>query len=153
MSEKALWKTFRRELGLYGKLVRIENKVSTGIPDVSYVLRLGLTSNFVGSGWVELKYLSAFPTRNQKVVLEKLRREQVVFAEEWEGAGGTSVLLVQVGKLYYMFNSVGARRIFERTLDRADFIRHAKVSGSPFPTATFLRYLAGVRNAPTAFIR
>ncbi len=42
-----VWRIFREYLGPFGHLVRIENSVEKGTPDVNYCLR-------GGEGWVEL---------------------------------------------------------------------------------------------------
>ena len=51
MTERALWRTVRTALAPYGSLVRIENKVELGTPDVLYCLR-GVT------GLLELKQIN-----------------------------------------------------------------------------------------------
>lgn len=72
--ESNAWAAVRRALAPYGRLVRVENRVEAGTPDVAYCL-LGV------SGWLELKSGAG------------LEAEQLLWAEEWSRAGGLWHLL------------------------------------------------------------
>ena len=56
MSEAALWRRVRK--GLPGHLVRVENAVEAGTPDVNYCID-------GAEGWIELKQLDRWPARGK----------------------------------------------------------------------------------------
>lgn len=141
-SEAALRAIVRRALAPYGIIKRVENPIDPGTPDMAWQLatpRLGSAA-----GWLELKALEAFPSRQATPVrIPSLTREQAAWAAEWEGAGGKSPLLLQVGRAYGLF--AGAR-IGELFLDNPHPAAALAASASVwamgrFPTALILRAL------------
>lgn len=140
MSEDALWRKTRAELSPWGVLQRIENCVDLGTPDLAYALRV---QGAVGSGWIELKHAWAWPKRHTTpFVLPELTADQVVFARNWEKAGGRSWMLLQVGRGYWLLNPAAITAIFERTLT-ASGVRMAAIAGEEgrFPLGNILRAL------------
>jgi hypothetical protein len=144
MSEDALWRKARDELGPWGMLVRIEPAFVGGCGDVSYALRAGVGPECpAGSGWIELKHVPAWPVRESTpVVIEKLKREQVQFGLDWTAAGGRSWFLVQVARGYWLLDPPTAHAVYKRELTGAAFRSRATV-GNPrrFPRGDVLRAL------------
>ena len=143
MSEASLWSRAREELSPFGKLERIENGIAKGTPDVAWLLRRYPRVDPV-SGWLELKYEPAWPSSDARpVIIKKLRREQVDFAEGWSGAGGRSFFLLQVGRDYVLFGEPVARLIFDRAATRPLILGMATASaeGRGFPTADIVKGL------------
>lgn len=143
MSEGHLWSRTRDELSPFGKLHRVENGIAKGTPDVAWLLRRYPKVPPV-AGWLELKHEAAWPSSDDRpVIIRKLRREQVDFAEEWTAAGGRSMFLIQVGRDYVLFDAATARLIFERKLTRPLFLGMAVVAaeGRGFPAADVLKGL------------
>lgn len=99
MSEQALWRTVCRKLGGYGHIVRVENKVEAGTPDVSYCF-----TGF-GEGWIELKHAASWPRRsNVPLRLPHFTSEQRAWLLQRWTAGGNAWLLLQVGTWYLLFD-------------------------------------------------
>lgn len=115
MNERTLWAAMRKAVEPYAVLVRVESPISPGIPDVAYCIR-----GCGASGWLELKYLKAWPTRPASTVnIPTLTREQVLFAETWHGAGGRAALLLQVGYWYGLLPPAAMRAVLDRQLTQA----------------------------------
>lgn len=143
MSEANLWARTREELSPFGKLHRVENGIAKGTPDVAFLLRRYPKVPPV-AGWVELKFEPAWPTSDRRpVVVKKLKKEQVDFAEEWHAAGGRSFFLLQIARDYVLFDAPTARLLFEKALTRPLFLERATVAalGRGFPTADVLKGL------------
>jgi hypothetical protein len=87
MSEKNFWNLIRNNLGI--KMHRVENRVSSGMPDVHYV------SN-KGSGWIELKYVSEFPRKGKMKI--GIRKAQKFWHRAYYNHGGKSWILIRVGR-------------------------------------------------------
>jgi hypothetical protein len=145
MAETSLWGRLHRHLGPYGRLIRIENRVETGMPDVYYCLR-GAT------GWLELKQLPAWPKRaGTPIRIGHLTREQVIWLEAERANGGAAHLLLQVGRDILLLDPSAVRDLFTRALTR-EHLRHRAVVGheGPFPTIPLVRYLIAGRGASGA---
>lgn len=102
MIEKDLWKKIQRGFGqvidgVGGRMDRVENGVCDGMPDVS------LCAGGVDT-WVELKYVAKWPSRaNTRVLGDRgLRTEQINWHLRHARAGGSSWVLVGVGKEMYL---------------------------------------------------
>lgn len=97
MSERALWDLIRPKLSPFGALERIENRCGKGTPDVSYVL--SLPGRPPVEGRIETKHLDAWPKRETTLItIDCLTKDQVLWHEAWEGAGGRTCVLLRVGK-------------------------------------------------------
>jgi hypothetical protein len=79
--------------------IAVENLVYKGTPDVNYV-----------EGWIELKWLRAWPKRpTTKVRLDHpLTQEQRVWLTKRWRAGGNCYVLLQVGREYLLFTGQDA---------------------------------------------
>ncbi len=100
-NEAALWRKVRPMLaGLHA--VRIETgAMGPGTPDVNYVF-----------GWIELKYLKAWPKRSEtKVKLNHYTAAQKAWATKRSIAGGNVFFLLAVGSECLLFDGVTAARV------------------------------------------
>lgn len=142
MTEAALRRTVKRELGPYGLLVRVEDGCSSGVPDVCYTLHYGPLQ---ATGWLELKHLAKWPVRGRTPLrIPSLTREQVMWHEAWHKAGGRVHTLLQVDADYLLFASEATRELFERRVMSAQvsWKAHATVVGiGTFPTVEMLKAL------------
>lgn len=87
MSEAGMWEAIRPRLKKFDP-VRIENVVGSGTPDVNY-----------NDGWIELKYLDAWPVRdNTPVRIDHFTPQQKAWLVRRESTGGKAWLLLKVGK-------------------------------------------------------
>jgi hypothetical protein len=87
MSEKNFWTFIRDNLDL--RMYRIENRVSTGMPDVHYIDN-GQT------GWIELKYIESFPKKGKISI--GLRMSQSIWHSRYISHGGKTWILLRVGR-------------------------------------------------------
>jgi hypothetical protein len=86
MSESAMWEAIRPVLKSCDP-VRIESPISPGVPDVNYTL-----------GWIELKYLDAWPVRaGTPVKISHFTKKQRVWLIRRRMSGGNAFLLLKVG--------------------------------------------------------
>jgi len=118
--ESHAWATARDELSPFGKLCRVENPLITGYPDVTYCL-FGVT------GMIETK-----------ATVETLKLEQVLFAEEWSRAGGLVFTLLRADAIWFLYDPVGTRQLYERATEPKALVR----SPGSFPLREVLRRLA-----------
>jgi hypothetical protein len=104
VNEDGMWDGLRPRLQALGlHPVRVENTLGEGTPDVNYI-----------SGWVELKWLEAWPARASTLVrLRKLeeRPAQVNFLTERWRLGGQSWLMLRVGREALLFSGWSARAV------------------------------------------
>lgn len=136
-SEAALRAVVKNSLGLLGKIERVENRCNKGTPDDFYALRWRGQRL---AGWLELKQLDAWPAREDTPVRLKIRKEQLIWAEDWVPLCPVH-LLAQVGREYFLFHPGRMRRV-HLGLPRAAFCAAAVVQGSPFPTKDILQALS-----------
>lgn len=131
----------------YGRLVRIENKIGLGTPDLAYVLRA--KGNRAEAGWVELKFLPRWPVRAETpVIISSLTIDQVMWGEAHVREGGRSYLLLQAGRSYVLLKHPDVRKIFERKFRTQDVLERALVYAvGKFPTTAMLAALTA-RQAP-----
>ena len=79
--------------------VAVENPAHPGTPDVNYV-----------GGWIELKYLPAWPVKGGVLRIRHFTKQQRIWLERRWGAGGNAYLLLQVGTDWMLFNGGDAAR-------------------------------------------
>ena len=137
MSEDALRVTVRDRLGPYGRLTRIENKISTGVPDIAYTLCRA-------SGWLELKFAARWPVRPATpLTIEHLTLEQVLWLEAEDRAGGRAWCLLQVCGDYLLLAPPAVRALYIGGIGRVELRARAAVfSEMMFPTKKILRELS-----------
>lgn len=135
-SERGLWHTVKRELGPYGRLKRIENRVDTGMPDVLYCFA-GVT------GFLELKEEESWPSRaTTPVTVKCLTNEQVEWHKWWKSGGGKVHTLLQVSKDYLLLTPDDTKRLYQKEFPKDALINAAIVFGSRrLPTRALLRCL------------
>lgn len=73
--------------------VAVENPAHPGTPDVECV-----------GGWIELKYLPAWPPRNGALRIPHFTRQQRIWLKRRWQAGGGAYLLLQVGTDWMLFD-------------------------------------------------
>lgn len=112
MSEVSLWASTRRNLAPFGKLERIENLLGKGFPDVLYCLAAHRKAA-AQTGFLELKFVEREPAPDNKLVIDSLQLEQVIWAEDWNASGGAIHMLLQVGRRYLLLPPVAFRPIFK----------------------------------------
>lgn len=140
MTERNSWKALRERLRPFGKVVRVENVVGPGTPDVCYCLR-GVT------GWLEMKHANKWPARETTpLVIPSLTLDQVLWMKEWEQAGGTAWLYLTVGPVEFLLTPAQATTIFEKRLTN-HLLKNLRLGASnqfgyrPGTTADFVRAL------------
>ena len=103
MSESNFWALLRNKLNL--RMYRVENRVMKGMPDVHYI-REGK------SGWIELKYLKAWPKNR---VSTGLKLNQCLWLKEYNEHKGDCWILLRVGRDYTgLIHGREAKKIFDR---------------------------------------
>lgn len=139
--ETKLWQATKAHLGPFGSMVRIENKLETGVPDVNFALTHPPTGKTV-SGWMELKRLDNWPVRGGMVNIPHLTLDQVKWAESWRGL---SFMLLRVSQDYVVALPPLMRAIYGRSVTADDIRKRASVhSVGRFPTGDLLRWLVKV---------
>lgn len=98
MSEANLWDYLSCGMGNRWEAQRHEDKLTSGIPDVSYSM------NGV-HGWIELKYLSKPPNGNSAImVIKHYTPDQRNWIERHGKAGGRVFILLRVDTTYMLFD-------------------------------------------------
>jgi hypothetical protein len=93
--ERGLWRDIAPLLGTLGAVVRVENPIGPGTPDVVYALRW---QGRAAQGWLELKHEVAFPARESTTFrIASLTKDQVLWQEAWGAAGERVLTLLRVG--------------------------------------------------------
>lgn len=116
MKEKALWKKLKRDTQGMGEIVRVENPVLPGYPDVDYVIG-GV------AGKLELKVGAL--SQEGCLRLRHYSIEQLNFARRWTEAGGISDLLLYADGCYYWFTGADAGILHGRPVPYMDMRRGA----------------------------
>ena len=107
MSEARLWKYVREGMNLHWEAQRIEDKLSSGVPDVMYSIK--------HHGWIELKYL---PKITKGVLsIHHLTAEQRNWIERHGRRTGKVFLLLQVTTHYLLFGHESIRQIGKVSFD------------------------------------
>lgn len=116
MSESNLWSYLRVGMGPLWEAQRHEDKLTSGIPDVSY--------SITHHGWIELKYLPDKPKRDNSILkIDHYTPEQRNWLTLHGARGGLCFLMLQVDKTYMIFDWTKAQRI--ATLPYADHVAMA----------------------------
>jgi hypothetical protein len=111
MSEHRLWEYLRDGMGGAWAAQRHEDKLSTGIPDVSYSISR--------HGWIELKYISTKPSKSTSILrIPHYTEDQRNWLTSHGSRAGLCFLLLQVEKTYMVFDWTKAWRV--ATLPYAD---------------------------------
>lgn len=118
LCEQRLWDRMRRNLAGTVHLERVENLMVVGMPDV-----LALASGHVT--WAELKAVEAYPLRKATRVLgpKGLSVAQRNWHMAWLRGGGSSVIVVGVGRDLYAFT--GSHHDTVNEYSRAELEQHA----------------------------
>ncbi len=125
-SESALWQTVRRHLLPHGLLIRVENRVGPGTPDVVYCIRGRV-------GWLELKHVARWPARDH-LTLRHLTQLQILWLQQWRAEWGRAWILLQVDRDYMFLPPEPIVRCTKAEL----FVRAYLVVEGKFPTAQAL---------------
>lgn len=91
----------------------MENSLSSGVPDVCYLLHR-LPRLPPVCGWLELKYEPAFQKTGLR--LRQLTKDQVLWQEDWASQGGFVFTLARVGKEFFLLKPDALRRVFTTPL-------------------------------------
>jgi hypothetical protein len=109
MDEADAWSHLRPHLVAFDMdPVRVENILMAGTPDVNYK-----------HGWIENKYLDAFPVRPETPVRVKFRPDQVPWLTRRWYKGGLAWLFVRVGKELFLFSGFDAMAVKQGLTQRA----------------------------------
>lgn len=144
MSEDALRQVVRDSLSPFGRLIRVENVVEPGTPDINYLLRRYPRVDPV-CGWVELKHVDEWPKRKTTpLTIKSLTRDQVNWHTHWALGGGRVWTILQVARDYFLLDHLTLGMIFAGQLHPPDLRRMAKVQGvGRFPAPDVLKCLTG----------
>ena len=97
MSEAGLWDYLRNGMGAAWESQRHEDRLSMGIPDVSYSISC--------HGWIELKDREDVPKRaSTPVTLPHYTADQRNWLERHGKRGGRCFILLQVANEYMLFD-------------------------------------------------
>lgn len=122
-----VWHVTREHLSPFGRLVRIENRLEIGFPDVYFCLR-------GQSGWIELKLL---PLSGR--VPDHFTREQLLWGRAEYEAGGRWYLLGKRGAHWVLYDYPKAEQWF-----KGQEARLFSVEGK-FPTKLILDTIAPLK--------
>lgn len=142
-TEGSYWPTVRDHLAPFGVLRRVENSVGGGDGDVLYCLTRPKPGSLPATGFLELKYLPAYPTKRSTPLRHRhLTKDQVLFAEEWAAAGGRAWLLLRAPPWTLLFDVRGIRGLFEGVIPAMDGPAVARAAAmGRFPTGPILKCL------------
>lgn len=105
MKEKDFWSYLKDIIGAKWVAVRIENGISQGVPDVSFSSR-GV------HGWIELKYLKAWPKRPDTIVkIPHYTPAQKLFLRQHGSYGRNCFLFLRVGDDFLLFDDAAAQEV------------------------------------------
>lgn len=141
--EADLWRAVRDNLGPFGRLRRLENRIATGDADVAYVLTRPKPGSLAATGFLELKKIDAYPARRSTPIrIPHLTKEQVLSAEDWAEAGGRAWMLLKAPPWFLLFDAPGIRGVYDLAVTAADGPAVAKVAAmGRFPTGPLLKEL------------
>jgi hypothetical protein len=90
--EASLWDLVRKEVGAFGHLERVENRVNEGTPDVNYCW-----NGSRGEGWLELKDIERWPAHDDTLVrIEHVTEVQRAWWRQRRASGGAVYVLLRV---------------------------------------------------------
>lgn len=101
MNEAGTWRALRQLVGTRWHATRVEDRLQSGIPDVTWGAR-GV------QGWLELKYLHHWPVRGGPADLG-LRPQQAAWLQLRHAAGLGCWVLIRVARVWYLFRGDQAR--------------------------------------------
>tara|TARA_A100001015_G_C15001046_1_gene718517 strand:- start:1659 stop:2096 length:438 start_codon:yes stop_codon:yes gene_type:complete len=98
MSERNLWRYLQRNLkDNKSLLMRVENSLYKGIPDVNYLID-------GNEGWIELKYMPEYPKKDiTEVKVPHFTKEQKIWHDIRYKNKGRTMVLIQVDRDYFIF--------------------------------------------------
>lgn len=141
MTDAVIWRTLREKFAPFGRLTPT-TRAGKDIPDCAYTLAMPGQERST-SGWIELKWARVFPARlTTKVELSHpLTLGQVLWIEEEVAARGRAFVLLQVARAFFLFDAVGARKLYGGLTgeEMHGFSVARKAVG--FPTRTILEEL------------
>jgi hypothetical protein len=140
MKESSLSNTIKQGLartGIVHRYRRIEDACNPGTPD-TYI-----RAHRLGSAWVELKYLKAWPVRPATVVkIDHYTAQQKLWLRDEGRMGGNAWLFIQVDNIYLLFWWEEAQRVGEMT--KAQMLEAARmVWKRPCDWGEWLRIVVG----------
>jgi len=128
----------REALRGYAFTRRIEDLTAAGLPDIAYVVYGG------HAGWIEAKYLPAWPKRRtSRVVIRSLTDQQVLFLEAWDRYGGTAFLALRVERWYGLLRPRDARAVLEKRYTHEDIAIRA--CGGDTGAVSPVRFVAALK--------
>jgi len=146
VSEPALWQRTKAHLSPYGKLVRLENPIDPGTPDVLYCIRRKPAMT-PATGLLELKHVPEWPARyGTPLRVAELTKEQVDWHAAWEQAGGSVWTLLQVGRTVLLLSPTTTAQVYERRHTQWS-LKHGGatiVSERIFPTVELVKCLSRI---------
>lgn len=147
MNESTFWrKVVRPALLPFGVLHRIENVTETGTPDVTYSLRRDRNVGPGRSGWIELKYVPAWPARPGGILkFRKFTTDQADWLVEWRKVGGRACVLTRVGDDCFLMDGLLARELRDGMTRQEIRERCAVYAEGVFPTGRILKWLTEPR--------
>jgi len=129
MNEATLRNYIRRGLRAKGVLTtHHEDVLNAGVPDLSY-------SHGGVHGWIELKWLEAWPKRDATIVkIDHYTKEQKYFLLSRGRAGGRCWLLLRVGREHLLFGHEAAQDVGRITREE---LRLKSTGGVMMPNVDF----------------
>ena len=115
--------------------IPVDNPRHSGTADINYV-----------EGWLELKWLSQWPSRKQTVVkIPSISPQQRVVWTKRSMAGGNIFVLLQVGFVrdrseYLLFEAGGAAEYLGK-LNREDLYKECLASWSEYPGKGIIKWI------------
>ena len=97
MSEQRMWQIIREGMRSLWDAHRHEDKLSLGVPDVSYGLR-GI------NGWIELKWHPAVNDEDKPIRFPHFSMDQKMWLLMRGKKGGNCYVMIQVGKRFFLFD-------------------------------------------------
>ena len=105
----------KKNMSEHWEAERVENPIGPGTPDVYFTLNNG------DMGWIELKYLEAFPKRESTTIkIEHYTPQQISFIRRHGKKGGNVYLFLQVGREYFLLPWKLAVRLGQHELTADD---------------------------------
>lgn len=141
MSEARLWQYLRTGMGSAWEAQRHEDKLTSGIPDVSYSMSR--------HGWIELKYLSTKPKRAESPLkIDHYTVDQRNWLTRHGSRAGLCFLLLQVEKTYMLFDWTKAMEI-----GTVPYARHLEMASAVWQTHIDWRHLGLLLVSPVKRMR
>lgn len=124
MNESSFWNRIRK--GLKNPpdvhLVRIENAVYSGTPDVSFCINTA----FISEGFMELKFLKEWPKRAATIIrLPHFTPAQRTWLHDRHMAGGNCFLCLGVDKSTFLFEGLDAAMHLGKDWDKEALCHNA----------------------------